>query len=69
MKDFWVTFSFFTVLGTIVAAFVRFVFFLSAFGYTTKFIATVALFAAVGFILALVAQRYKVVTRVFSKIW
>lgn len=69
MKDFWYTFGFFTFVGVVLAAFVRFVFFLAWYGYSTKFVATVAVFMVAGLILGIIAQKYKIVTRVIDKIW
>ena len=68
MRDFWYTFLAFTSIGVILAAFVRFVFFLSMYGYTTKFLAVVALFSVVGVLVGLLAQRYRVVSHLIKKL-
>lgn len=69
MRDFLYTFGLFTAVGIFLAAFVRFVFFLSMYGYTAKFLSIVLLFMGIGVIAGIIAGRYKLITRAIDSIW
>lgn len=69
MRDFLYTFGFFTAVGIFLAAFVRFVFFLSMYGYTTKSLAIIALFMGIGVVAGAITHRYKIVTRALRNIF
>lgn len=69
MKDFWITLALFTAAGLFVAALVRYIFWLVYFSYTVKFMAIWGLFVFIGIIVAVFAQRYRIVTTIKEKFY
>jgi len=67
MKDFLTVFFGTTMAGVLLGAFVYYIFYLASWGHNTVFFGIVALFAAVGILLALVATYFKVPSRWLGK--